>query len=211
MAEANAKVIEMLQKLSQRFDSHQKEVETLKESDARRSANSSPPREAESSDSLEYKDRAAHRRSSGAQEKAKRRKRRHRPRSTRSRTSRSRSRSRSLAPHSKGKSRARRSSAPRSARSWTDRRSDSESGRMDYVERVVSSDTEAEYQPNPNVMEVSETTAKFLQDKCTRRLPNSERREARDCYPVPKVLATRTPQLDPFMRPPGGFIGHQGC
>ena len=97
MAEANANVIEMLQKLSQRFDSLQKEVETLKESDARRSANSSPPREAESSDSSEYKDRAAHRRSSGAQEKAKRRKRRHRPRSTRSRTSRSRSRSRSLA------------------------------------------------------------------------------------------------------------------
>ena len=51
------------------------------------------------------------------------------------------------------------------------------------------------------MVEVSETTAKFLQDKCTRRVPNSERREASDCYPVPKALATRTLQLDPFMRP----------
>ena len=60
---------------------------------------------------------------------------------------------------------------------------------MDYRERVDLSDMEVEDQPNPKVVEVLEvldTTAKFLQDKCTWRVPNNERRAARDRYPLPK-------------------------
>ena len=50
-------------------------------------------------------------------------------------------------------------------------------------------------------MEVSEKAKKFLHEKCTRRVTNSERKQLKDTYPLPKVPATRTPQLDPIMKP----------
>ena len=50
MTEANAQIVSMLQSLTERFDTLQKDVDTLKEKDASRSA-SRPPTEAEPSDS----------------------------------------------------------------------------------------------------------------------------------------------------------------
>ena len=69
---------------------------------------------------------------------------------------------------------------------------------MDYSKPVTFSDSDTE---DSKVVEVSEKTAKFLRDKCIRRMPNSERKQLRDRYPLPKVPATRTPQLDPFIKP----------
>ena len=121
-------------------------------------------------------------------------------------TSRYRSHSRSRSPRDRPASRAK-SPVPskgkqrRTARSWADRMSDSESEGMDYSERIVFSDSEAEDQPNTRLVEVSEKTKKFLHEKCTRRVPNSDRKVLRDRYPLPKVPATRTPQLDTIMKP----------
>jgi hypothetical protein len=78
--------------------------------------------------------------------------------------------------------------------------SDDEDAPMDYSE-VVFSDSEAEDQPNDKMLEVSEKTKKFLQEKCTRRVPNRDRMQIRGHYPLPKVPATRTPQLDSIMKP----------
>ena len=75
--------------------------------------------------------------------------------------------------------------------------SEDEDGPMDYS-KVVFSDSEAEDQPNDKMVEVSEKTKKFLQEKCTRRVLNCDRM---DHYPLPKVPATRTPQLDSIMKP----------
>ena len=72
---------------------------------------------------------------------------------------------------------------------------------MDYSKTVHFSHSEAEDQPTTKLVEVSEKTGKFLRKKCTRRLPNTERKELWDHYPLPKVPATRTPQLDPSMKP----------
>jgi hypothetical protein len=58
--------------------------------------------------------------------------------------------------------------------------SDSEEESMDYSKGVTFSESEAEDQPKTKVVEVSEKTRKFLQEKCTRRVPNSERKELRD-------------------------------
>ena len=72
---------------------------------------------------------------------------------------------------------------------------------MDYSKTVHFSDSEAEDQPTTKLVEVSEKTGNFLREKCTRRLFNTERKELRDNYPLPKVPAMRTPQLDPIMKP----------
>ena len=77
---------------------------------------------------------------------------------------------------------------------------DPESEEMDYTEAVSFSETESEDTSHTKVVEVSERTVKFLQEKCTRRVPNSERKDIRDRYPLPKVPATRPAQLDPMMK-----------
>ena len=61
----------------------------------------------------------------------------------------------------------------RSSHSWADRMSDDEDAPMDYSE-VIFSDSEAEDQPNYNMVEVSEKTKKFLQEKCTQRVLNRD-------------------------------------
>ena len=72
---------------------------------------------------------------------------------------------------------------------------------MDYSKEVEFSDSETEDQSRiTKIMEVSERTGKFLQESCTRRVPNSERRVLRDKYSLPKVPATRPAQLDHMMR-----------
>ena len=71
---------------------------------------------------------------------------------------------------------------------------------MDYSKAVTFSDSETEDQSKTTVVEVSERTEKYLQEKCTQRVSNSDRKEVWDRYPLPKVSVTRTPQLDPIMK-----------
>ena len=54
---------------------------------------------------------------------------------------------------------------------------------MDYAAEVHFSDSETEDQSRTKLTEVSERTGKFLREKCTRRVPNSERREIREKIP----------------------------
>ena len=63
---------------------------------------------------------------------------------------------------------------------------------MDYTKEVYFSDSDP--QSRSKVMEVSERTGKFVQEKCTRRVPNSERRDIRNQFPLPKVPATKPAQ-----------------
>ena len=209
MSESNAEVVSLLKSLSERFDTLQKDVETLKEKEARRSASRSPTPEAESSSGPESSDRSEtsdDAETSTTRRRRKNRKTRSQEISKRRSTSRYRSRSRSRSPRYRLASRAK-SPVPskgkqrRTTRTWADRMSDSESEGMDYSERIVFSDSEAEDQPNTRLVEVSEKTKKFLHEKCTRRVPNSDRKVLRDRYPLPKVPATRTPQLDTIMKP----------
>ena len=68
---------------------------------------------------------------------------------------------------------------------------------MDYSAEVHFSDSETEDQSRTKLTEVSERTGKFLREKCTWRVPKSERREK---FPLPKVPETRPAQLDPMMK-----------
>ena len=77
---------------------------------------------------------------------------------------------------------------------------DDEDTPMDYS-KVVFSDSKVEDQPNDKMVEVSEKTKKFLQEKYTRRVLNCDRMQIRGHYLLPKVPATRTPQLDSIMKP----------
>ena len=58
----------------------------------------------------------------------------------------------------------------------------------------------SEEQTHTSVMGVSGGTEKFLQKKCTLRVPNPERRDILEKYPLPKVPATRQAQLDPMLK-----------
>ncbi len=49
-------------------------------------------------------------------------------------------------------------------------------------------------------VEVSEATAELLTERCTLGLKNDARLKARRRYPLPKVPATKTPQLDGFIK-----------
>ena len=201
MTDANAQIVSMLQTLTERFDALQKDVDTLKEKDARRSASRSPTPEAEPSDGhTEQEGTGNTSHPTGGQRVYEAQKSRRKARHRRS-SSRLRSRSRSHSPLRRAKGKGKRQHPDQGpSRSWGDRMSDTESERMDYNSPVVFSDSEAEDQPNTKLVEVSERTEKFLRDKCTRRVPNTERRAIRERYPLPKVVATKTPQLDPFIK-----------
>ena len=207
MSETNTEVVSLLKSLSDRFDSLQKDVYALKEKEACRSASISSDSEAEPSN--DTAPTCAQPRSGS------KRRRSYRERSRRSLMSRSPascSRSRSRSSHRAGKGEAaptshgarskgkRPRSQGHSSRSWANRMSDNEDAPMDYSE-VVFSDSEAEDQPNDKMVEVSEKTKKFLQEKCTQRVLNRDRMQIRGHYPLPKVPATRTPQLDSIMKP----------
>ena len=70
---------------------------------------------------------------------------------------------------------------------------------IDFSKKVNFSDSDPEDRPT-GLIEVSETTRQLLTQKCIRRMPNKERLARRSHYPLPKVAATRAPQLDSFMR-----------
>ena len=65
--------------------------------------------------------------------------------------------------------------------------------------QVHFSDSGTEDQSRTKLMEVSVRTEKFLWEKCTQRVPNTERREIREKFPLPKVPETRLVQLHPMM------------
>ena len=52
----------------------------------------------------------------------------------------------------------------------------------------------------PNVREVSEETCEFLTRACSHSVSNEARRQCQRRYPLPMVAATKSPNLDPFMR-----------
>ena len=51
-----------------------------------------------------------------------------------------------------------------------------------------------------DLVEVSEETSKILTASCTRSVPNEARKRARKRHPLPKVTATKTPRLDPYLK-----------
>ena len=63
------------------------------------------------------------------------------------------------------------------------------------------SDDEAEDRPTTsNLAAVSEKTKSLVKEACTKRLINSARLQTRNVFPLPQVAATRTPQLDSFIK-----------
>ena len=72
--------------------------------------------------------------------------------------------------------------------------------RLDYRTPVDWLDEEPEVLTESTLMEVSEDTKKFLVAKCTQGLAKEVRRRTQSRYPLPKVAATKMPQLDTLMR-----------
>ena len=70
---------------------------------------------------------------------------------------------------------------------------------MDFSKEVEWPDSNTEQQES-KLVEVSEKTKKFLEEKCTRRVQNSVRLQTRGKYPLPKVVVTKTPHLDSYLK-----------
>ena len=75
--------------------------------------------------------------------------------------------------------------------SWGDR---DPTERPSYSEVVIFLDEE-----ESDLVEVSDETYSLLNKVCTQSVTNDERKAARKRYKLPKVPATRTPRLDPFL------------
>ena len=70
----------------------------------------------------------------------------------------------------------------------------------DYSEDPHFANSDEEKMQDAELLEVLERTKLFLEEKCTQSVPNSVQRKARGCYPLPKVAATRIPQLDAYIK-----------
>ena len=73
----------------------------------------------------------------------------------------------------------------------------------DYNELLTWGDPDDEERPttSSNLVAVSESTELLIKEACTKKLPNSARLQTRNAFPLPQVAATRTPQLDSFIKP----------
>ena len=163
-------VLETMKTLMDKFDTLQKDVDLLKK-----------PREAERVRNSRSRSRSrdvANPGSSRSRSRPRKRGREHR------------SRSRSSTP---GRSR---SPVSRRHKSWADRMDEDENELPDY-EAEITFDDEDE---TPKLVEVSEKTKEFLEECCGRSLTNANRIKTRSRFPLPKVAATKTPQLDAFMK-----------
>ena len=109
----------------------------------------------------------------------------------------SRSRSRPTRKGRENKSHSR-SPVSRRHRSWADCMEDDENETPDYEQEIRFEDEDS--QGETKLVEVSEKTKSFLEESCRQSLPNSSRIQTRSRFGLPKVAATRTPQLDPFMK-----------
>ncbi|XP_065890754.1 luc7-like protein 3 [Dysidea avara] len=113
--------------------------------------------------------------------------------------SRSHSRSRSRTRHSRSRSRSRTPSPVSKSRDWADQSED-----PDYDEPIVFSDTEtrgAKTAPPTRLVQVTDETAAFLKQACSKRPESSDRLSTRNAYALPKVPATKTAVLDAYMKP----------
>ena len=113
--------------------------------------------------------------------------------------SRGHSRSRSRTRHSRSRSRSRTPSPVSKSRDRADRSDD-----PDYDEPVVFLDTEtrgAKTAPPTRLVEVTDETAAFLKQACSKRLESSDRLSTRNAYALPKVPATKTAVLDAYIKP----------
>ena len=71
----------------------------------------------------------------------------------------------------------------------------------DYNELFAWRDLDNEERPiSSNLAAVSESTESLVKEACTKRLPNGARLQTRNAFPLPQVVATRTPQLDSFIK-----------
>ena len=183
-----------------------KDVDILKNRDARSRSRSSEgsdeetnPRRGDSRDSRRsrrdsYSRERRSRRDSYSRERRSRRDRHSRERRSRGDRSRStsgrRTRSRSDSGHYR---------RHRPTRSWADRMDDDPDERPSYNESLPFLDSDDE-EDDGKLRDVSEKTHAFLTKKCTRCVPNETRLRTRGRFPLPRVPATRTPQLDPFIK-----------
>lgn len=62
-------------------------------------------------------------------------------------------------------------------------------------------DSDEGERPATRLLTVSEETESLLKEACTKRLLNSARLQTRNTFQLPQVAATRTPQLDSFIKP----------
>ena len=77
--------------------------------------------------------------------------------------------------------------------------SNDEQEEMDFSKEVEWPDSDTEQQ-EWILVEVSEKTKKLLEEKCTWRVQNSVRLQTQGKYPLPKVIATKTPHLDSYLK-----------
>ena len=71
----------------------------------------------------------------------------------------------------------------------------------DYEKHIYFEDDLDESQVyTTKLVNVSEKTKNFLEESCRRSLPNSTRIQMRSRFGLPKVAATKTPQLDSHMK-----------
>ena len=71
----------------------------------------------------------------------------------------------------------------------------------DYSELLAWGDSDNEERPiSSNLAAVSESTESLVKEACIKRLPNNARLQTRNAFPLPQVVATRTPQLDSFIK-----------
>ena len=200
---ASEEILSFMKSLSEKFDALREDVNRLKTDSGKRPAQdstrdsereqrrSSASRSGDSSESDANSD--SHRPQSRQWKKETSRSRRSRKGKQRRRTSRSCSRSRS-------RDRPRQSPGRNRSRLWGTRMSQGEEP-IDLTKPITFPDSDEEDQSDARLAEVSEKTKKLLEDSCTRRLQNSSRVKKRSHYPLPKVAATRTPQLEAFLRP----------
>ena len=67
---------------------------------------------------------------------------------------------------------------------------------LDYEEDIWFEDEDKD----PKLVEVSEKTRLLLEASCVCSLSNTNCIKMRSCFPLPKVLTTKTPHLDSFMK-----------
>ena len=87
--------------------------------------------------------------------------------------------------------------APRSQNLWADRVAGKKE--MDISKTITFSNSDPEDQ-SARLVEVSDITRQLWEQKCTGSMPDKEWLAKWNHYPVLKVAATRTPQLDEFIK-----------
>lgn len=88
----------------------------------------------------------------------------------------------------------------KSKRSWADRMEDDDEESVDYSKKIDFSDEEEDERTSTKLRAVSEKTKAFLTDRCTKGLSNEDRLKTRNQFLLPKVPATKTPQLDAYLK-----------